>query len=139
MRGIAVVGLVVSLTLCAGSSSSGAEALAIHRGCPRGLIQGASFNEAIARAKRLTYGQTFNIQGQTYVTGARNIELVASMKAQDLSLIPGMRATYADMRRRCGKRTPAWAWAFNFHFIHNIVPDYGWRFIVRTTYGWYAF
>jgi hypothetical protein len=122
-----------------GASPSGADRDGFRRGCPEVERQPVSFGAAFAVAKRSVYGQRFDIQGQTYVSNGRNTQLMAAMLVENLSLVPGMRTLYRVMRNRCGKRTPYDAWAFSFHRIFEIVPDYAPVFVARTARGWYVF
>jgi len=142
MRGLLVIVIVAVVTLGAGAART-ATPVPLHRGCPPGnqrtpLLRSA-FPAALAQAKREIYGQRFNIQGQAFVTSARNTSLVAAMRVQKLSLVPGMRALYKQMRTRCEVHTPHIAWAFIFHSDFNIVPDYAPVFIVRTKESWFVF
>lgn len=127
----------------AGSASSASPQPPLHRSCPPGNKRTpylpAGFDAALAHAKRALYGERFNIQGQTYVTSPRNTELVAAMRVEDLSLVPGMQALFKQMQRRCGNHTPYAAWAFTFHRYFQIVPDFVPYFVVRSSRGWYVF
>jgi len=139
MRHLIALAIVLVFAVGIGAPPSGADTDRLHRGCPEGERQPVSFGAALAFAKRSVYGQRFDIQGEVYVSNGRNTQLISGMLVENLPLVPGMRALYRTMHRRCGKRTPNDAWAFSFHRSFEIVPDYEPVFVVRTTRGWYVF
>jgi len=110
------------------------------RGCPRGEELGVPFAPALARARTSIYGQRFQTQARTYISGPRNTELVAAMLVVgNMSVVPGEQTLASEVRKRCGKHAPYGAWAFVFHRFFVIVPDYEPVFVTRTTKGWYVF
>jgi hypothetical protein len=138
--GICLAALVVSTA--AGGATNSAKQLPLRRGCPPANFRPPrppGFSEAVAIAKRVVYGQRYTEQGQTIVTTPRNTRLVAAMEIdRGVTLIPGMPRWYALMQRRCGKRTPLHAWAFEFAIPTN-APDFSPAFVVKTARAWYVF
>ena len=133
---------LVAATATGGAANSAGQ-LPLHRGCPPGNTrtpyQHPRFDEAVAAAKQVVYGQRYTEQGQTIVTSPRNTRLVAAMEVvRGNTLIPGMPGWYKMMQRRCGRHTPSQGWAFEFASPTN-APDFSPYFVIKTVRAWYVF
>lgn len=77
--------LVALAAAASGSAGTDSSQPPLHRSCPPGdsgtPYLPVRFDAALAQAKRALYGQRFSIQGQTYIAGLRNTELVAAVLA----------------------------------------------------------
>ena len=142
IRVLGVCLAVLVASTAAGGAARSAGQLPLHRVCPPARFRPPyppRLDEAVVVAKRIAYGQRYTEQGQTIVTSPRNTRLVAAMEVnRHATLIPGMTRWYAVMERRCGKRTPVQAWAFEFSFPTN-APDFSPYFVVKTAQAWYVF
>jgi len=142
IRVIGVCLAVLVAATAAGGAADRARQLPLRRSCPPANFRPSyppGIDEAVALAKRVVYGQRYTMQGQTIVTSPCNTRLVAAMELdRGVTLIPGMLRWYAVMQRRCGKRTPFHAWAFEFAIPTN-APDFSPSFVVKTARAWYVF